>query len=431
MFNLKISKKIRDFQLSFVSLATSSFAHLLLRIVVGKELGPSGLGLYTMIFTIYILEMQIAGFGIDSAMIKYIAEYHENKPKIKEYISSGVIGAILNGSIVGLLLYMLSGYISINFFHNPEMIPLLKITSFCLPFIAVQKTVLGFFVGLRKMKLYAIANISLNMFVMILSVILVLSLKMEVRGAVIGFVVPTIIIGLLSLITVKGYFTTNFSIIKKVLKDVSVFGFYATLSTSIGQLNTEINTLMIGHFMDKTTVGYFAVAALLIEGMKLIPNSVDTITFSHIASYYGSRNYEFLSQYIKEIMYKVFIISIAESLGLILFGQFIIETFFGNSFLPAYPPLLILLIGCSISAPVLAISSVLPAIGEVKLTSKILIICFVTNIFLNILLIPKYGMIGAAVALSISSVSLALLTFYFIKMDVQKLHEGHKIGMET
>jgi len=170
MFNLKISEKVRDFQWSFISLATSSFAHLLLRMVVGKELGPSGLGLYTLIFTIYIFEMQISGLGIDSAMTKYIAEYYENKPKIKEYISSGIIGAVLNGSIMGLLLYMLSGYISILFFHNPEMIPLLKITAFCLPFIAAQKTTLGYLVGLRKMKLYAIMNISLNILVMIVSI---------------------------------------------------------------------------------------------------------------------------------------------------------------------------------------------------------------------------------------------------------------------
>lgn len=431
MFNLKISKKVIDFQWSFISLAISSFAHLLLRMVVGKELGPSGLGLYTLIFTVYIFEMQIAGLGIDSAMIKYIAENHENEPKIKEYISSGIIGTILNGSIMGLLLYMLSGYISIKFFHNPEMIPLLKITAFCLPFIAAQKMVLGSLVGLKNMKLYAITNISLNILVMIVSIFLVMLLNMEVRGAVIGFVAPTIIIGLLSLITTRKYFTTNSLNFKKTLKEVSIFGFYATLSSSIGQLNSEINTLMIGHFMDKTMVGYFAVAALLIEGMRLIPNSVETVTFSHISSYYGSKNYENLNKYINGIMLKVFIINIAESLGLLLLGQFLIEMLFGKNFLPAYQPLLILLVGCSIYAPVLAISGVLPAIGKIKLESKIFIICTITNILFNILLIPKYGMMGAAIASSFSSISMSLLTIYFIKMNIQKLHEGRKIGIKT
>ena len=46
MFNLKFSKNTKDIQWSFISLAIASFANLLLRIVLGKKLGPSGLGLY-------------------------------------------------------------------------------------------------------------------------------------------------------------------------------------------------------------------------------------------------------------------------------------------------------------------------------------------------------------------------------------------------
>jgi O-antigen/teichoic acid export membrane protein len=174
-------------------------------------------------------------------------------------------------------------------------------------------------------------------------------------------------------------------------------------------------------------VGYFAVAALLIEGMKLIPNSVETVTYSHISSYYGRKDYEALDKYTKEIMLKVFIINIAETFGLLLLGQFFIETLFGQNFLPAFLPLLILLVGCSIYAPVLAINGVLLAIGKVKLESKILIVCTIINILFNILLIPKYGLIGAALAASFSSALISLLTIYFIKINIQRLREGHEI----
>jgi O-antigen/teichoic acid export membrane protein len=140
---LRLSKTMRDIQWSFISLAISSFVHFLLRVVLGRELGASGLGLYTLVFTIYMFGMQFAAFGIGAALTKYVAEHNENLNKIEEFVSSGVIGSFISGLTFGIILYLSSNAIAINFFHCSEMVYLLKITSFCFPFIALQKTALG------------------------------------------------------------------------------------------------------------------------------------------------------------------------------------------------------------------------------------------------------------------------------------------------
>jgi O-antigen/teichoic acid export membrane protein len=46
---IMISKTMRDVQWSFIRLAISSAVHFLLRVVLGRELGASGLGLYTLV----------------------------------------------------------------------------------------------------------------------------------------------------------------------------------------------------------------------------------------------------------------------------------------------------------------------------------------------------------------------------------------------
>jgi O-antigen/teichoic acid export membrane protein len=193
-FNLKTNKTIRDIQWSFISLAITSFVHLLLRITLGKKLGPSGLGLYTLTFTIYLFGMQFAAFGIGSALTKYVAENYDCISKVKEFVSAGVAGSILSGSVMGFLLYLFSDLISIQVFKSPEMVELLKITSFCFPFIAIQKAVLGALNGMQKMRLYAIIGIVHTISIMILSIFLVMILDMNVKGAIIGFVLPTIVL---------------------------------------------------------------------------------------------------------------------------------------------------------------------------------------------------------------------------------------------
>ncbi len=420
MFNLKFSKMMRDVQWSFISLATASLSHLLLRIVLGKELGPSGLGLYTLVFTIYIFGMHFAAFGIGVALTKYLAEFDDNLLRIKGFVSCGLFGSIISGSMMGVLMYLLSGIIAIQFFHSPGMVDLLKITAFCFPFIAMQKAVIGALNGLRKMKWFAIVNIAQHVSVMIVSIVLVVLLDMGVRGAVIGFVAPTIVVGALSLILIRKYFSTSLTNISTVLKEVLWFGFYIVLANSIGMINVQIDSLMVGHFMSETDVGYYAVAIIFVEGLRLIPDSVQRITTPTIANYYGKQEYEKIHELMKNSMLKVLAITILISFTLISLGQFLIELLFKEEFLSAYYPLLILLVGYSFYAPVLSISGALAGIGKVALMSKLSFICALMNTILNILLIPKYGITGAAIATSISLIITASLKLYFIKLYIPK-----------
>ena len=414
MFNLKLSKTMKDVQWSFISLAIASFLHLLLRVVLGRELGPSGLGLYTLVFTIYVFGLQFVTFGIGSALTRYIARYHDDLPKIREYVTSGVLGSILSGTVMGILLYLLSGIISIQFFHNPEMTELLKITAFCFPFISMQKVVIGTLNGLRKMKWYAFVNIIQNVSVVVTSLILVLLLDMGVRGAVIGLVVPTIVIGLLSLIGTRGYFSIRMGILRTALNELLLFGFYIVLSSAIGMLNTHIDSVMIGYFMGETDVGYYAVAIVLIQGMLLIPQAVEKVMTAATSNYCGKNDYKNLIKLIKKCVAVIFVIDAIILFLLVLFGQFLIENIFGSDFLSAYTPLLILLIGYFIYIPIMSVSSTLASIGKVNILFRISLISVVINTFLNILLIPTYGIAGAAIATSITLIFITILRIFFI-----------------
>jgi len=414
MFNLKLSKNTKDIQWSFISLAIASFANLLLRIILGKKLGPSGLGLYTIVFTIYMFGMQFAGFGIGSSLIRYIATYHDNLPKTKELFSCGILVSIISGSVMGVLLYLLSGIISNQFFHNPQLTNLLRLTAFCFPFIAVQKVVVGTLNGLKEMKLYAIVNIVQNAAVMIVSYFLVILLKMDVMGAVIGLVIPTILVGLFSLIFTKNFFVQPNKLMSPIFKEISWFGFYVVLANSIGMINTQVDSLLIGHFMNETQVGYYAVAAIFVQGVTLLPQAIQAVTTPSIAIYYGKGEFIKIRQLIKKTVFKTYGIIVFISFILIIFGKFLITLLFTDEFLPAYLPLLVLLIGHTIYAAYVSLGGCLSSIGKVSIVFKLSAICAGLNILLNIGLIPRFGLLGAASATSISLIFTTLINLYYL-----------------
>lgn len=419
ILNYGTNKTIRDVQWSFLSLATSSLAHLLLRMVLGKELGPKGLGTYTLVFTIYMFGMQFAAFGYGSALTNYIAKYKNDTSKIKEYISSGVIGSIVSGSTMGILLYSLSEFISTNFFHIPEMVALLKITAVCFPFIAIQKATTGSLNGFQKMNHFAMVNILQNTLVLLISVLLVFFFKMGVTGAVIGFVFPTVVIGVFSLVFIrKSFFLPSKSVLVNVLREITWFGFYVVLGNSISMINTQIDSLLIGRFMSETDVGYYTTAVIIMQGMTLLPGAVQAVTTPAIATCYGKKEYSNIKKLVKNTMLKIFAVELIFLIILTVFGKYVIVMLFSEEFTSAYIPMLILSIGYVIYSPWVSISTIFASIGKVNLSFKLNGLCAILNTASNLLLIPKFGLIGAASATTLSLILTLMINLYFVRRYV-------------
>lgn len=420
VLNYRANKTIKDVQWSFLSLATSSLAHLLLRMVLGKELGPRGLGIYTLVFTIYMFGMQFAAFGYGAALTNYIAKYESNTSKIREYISSGVIGSIVSGLIISILLYSFSVYISTNFFHIPEMATLLKVTAVCFPFIAIQKATLGTLNGFRKMNHFALINILQNTFVFLISIFFVFFLKMGVTGAVVGFVIPTLVTGVISILYIKNYFSLPSRVLLgSVLREISWFGFYIVLGNSINMLNTQISSLLIGRFMTETDVGYYATAVIIMQGTTLLPSAVQAVTTPSIAQHYGKKEYSKIRKLIKNTMSKIFAIELLFLIFLTIFGKSIIDTLFSEEFAPAYAPMLVLSIGYLMYAPWMSVGAIFAGIGKVNLSFKINCLCAILNTTLNLSLIPKFGLIGAASATTLALIFTFMINLYFIQKYIR------------
>jgi len=404
--NLPLSKAMIDVQWAFISIVTASLAHFILRIVLGRELGPEGLGVYTLAFTIYLFGMQFAAFGIGSALTKYVAEYLDDRVVIRNYVSSGMTSSIITGTLMGVVLFFLAPYIAISFFHVPELEPLVQLTALCYPFIAVQKAVLGTLNGFRRMHLYALLNIIQNVTVVAASIVLVLLFEMGVMGAVIGFVGPTILVSALCPVLIRDCMGFGASLWNTpALRATTVFGFYVVLGNSVSFLNTQIDSIMIGYYLSPAEVGIYAVAVLLAETITLIPSAVQRVTAPVTATLYGKGDIGAIRKIVSSTMKKAFLVSAATALVLIIFGQFFISLFFTTEFLPAYIPLLVLLIGHTIFAPFMSIGSTLASIGKINIPFKIHSICGVLGIVLNILLIPLFGILGAAASTTITHIA--------------------------
>jgi stage V sporulation protein B len=409
-----------DVQWALLSIVTASLAHFILRIVLGRELGADGLGVYTLAFTIYLFGMQFAAFGIGAALMKYVAEFLEDHYTVRTYVSSGIISSFITGTVMGFLLFVLAPYIAISFFNIPELEGLIKLIALCYPFIAVQKAVIGTLNGFRRMHIYALLNIIQNISVVAASVALVSLFGMGVFGAVIGLIVPTILIGILCPVLIREWIWLGKSLWDiPVLRATTTFGFYVVLGNSIGYLNTQIDSILIGYYLNPTEVGIYAVAVLLAQILTLIPSAVQRVTAPATATLYGKGDIEGVRHLFYSTLKKSFLVSVVSAVFIAIFGPYIINFLFTEEFLGAYIPLLILLLGYTLGASFAAVGATLSSIGKVHIPFRISAVCVVLNVVMNIMLIPIFGINGAAIATAATMVVNFGITMKIIKIYIK------------
>lgn len=399
LFNFLKSKTVFDIQWAFLSLLSSGLLFLILRILLGRELGTTAFGIYTLVFSVYQFGLQFANFGIGAALTKYIAEYCCTQEIIRKYFSSGIVCSIFSGLSIGAILFILSPFIAHSFFNLPELEPLLKITAVCYPFISIQLTISGTFNGMRKMKAFALLNISLNILIIVFSIIFVMLYHLSLFGAVLGYTIPTCIVGGLSPLLITGMNWIQKTSIKfDIIKNVTTFGFFFALSTSSSFLNAYFGTILIGYYLNPADVGIYAVATTLSQALTILPSAIQRITTPAIAfSYTNKGNKETRKLIIKSMKYS-FLAVLGIGFCLILAGPWLISFLFSENYLPAYPPLILLTIGNIIFAPAIATGACFFSMGKITLPFRVNILNIFLTISLNIILIPTFGIIGAGLA---------------------------------
>ena len=175
-----------------------------------------------------------------------------------------------------------------------------------------------------------------------------------------------------------------------------------------------IDVLILTTYSSFESVAYYSVAVKLSTLTALSLLSVNIVVAPKIAEIYEKRKTNELQLLIKKSTRLIFVISIFLLSFIFLFSDHILSLF-GPNYIVAGTPLVILLsaqLYNSVSGP----SAIyLNMTGKQRVLNLILIIGLLTNIFLNLYLIPNYGMNGAAIATLVSLVlwnSMAAIYIY-------------------
>ncbi|OON95339.1 MAG: hypothetical protein ATN36_08695 [Epulopiscium sp. Nele67-Bin005] len=131
------------------------------RIFMSNVMGAEGIGLYQLIFPIYMLAWAACSAGVSLAVSKTVAELtakHLHQDAIRTLKCSIVLASTISIPI-SLFLFTFSEQIAVYFVHAPDTAMALKLLGTCLPFMATACCIRGYFQGRQEMAIPATAQV--------------------------------------------------------------------------------------------------------------------------------------------------------------------------------------------------------------------------------------------------------------------------------
>ncbi len=116
------------------------------------KIGPEGIGLYQLIFSVYFLASTLATSGIGIAVSRLTSESagKSGYGTVCNVVRRSVIFSLILGILVGITLFFSSDFIGSTLLSDRRAVISLKMLSFGLPFMSITSCLRGYFFGVKK-----------------------------------------------------------------------------------------------------------------------------------------------------------------------------------------------------------------------------------------------------------------------------------------
>lgn len=427
-FTIKINEILEDKSVietgrTFLIKITAIGITIIISVLLARLLGAEGYGTYAYALSWVNLLSIFAIFGMDRLLLRETAIQTKNE-------NWGLLNGVLrwgNRLSVGIAITLALSAAGIALIFENEsnrtIVQSLWIALILLPFMAVTALRSATLQGLHKIALGQLPeDIVRPVVYAILLVTSYLFFKTGVNPQLImGFnvfaYVSAFIAGLYILFRhlppeVKSASPTYDS--KKWLKAAMILSFLGAIHT----VNREIRTLMLGHLGSIEDVGVYTVALRGADLILLPINVINAVIASKFASLYANKDMVGLQSLLTRSTQAILAITVPCATILILFSDLILGIF-GESFLAGKTTLAIICIGSVLSSAMGSVGLLLTMTGHEALAAKAIIYSLITNILLNLILIPQLGAEGAAWSSALSLVALTACYAWWVYRELK------------
>jgi len=199
------------------------------------------------------------------------------------------------------------------------------------------------------------------------------------------------------------------------IKDIASLSFPMLMTTSMHFFTGQIGVIILGMFRSESEVGYYSVAVKLATLTAFVLQAINSMAAPKFSELYHTGRMDELFHVARKSTKLIFWTTAPILLVLVLLGRPILGLAFGNDFAVAYPAMVLLVIGQFVNSISGSTAHFMNMTGCQGVFRNIIFAAAVINVALSVVLIPRYGINGAALASMISLGYWNIRTLLFIK----------------
>ena len=404
---MNTARKIgKESTITFTGLMYGNITRYLYTALLARWVGAEFLGIYSLANSIMLISEVLGKMGLETGIMRFVSRLNpeSDSEKIQKVIASALKMTAVFSLVIMVGLIISSGYIVTQILNEPPLLTsVLIVFAIAIPFNAL--TLISAFAtqGFKRLKYKTLVTQFLNPSLLLGSMVICFWF-VSTRSSIMVPMLITGIIGFFVMIVllkrVSG--VSNDQIIKaKFDSSLLKFSYPLMFVTILQTFMHWMDILMLGYFTDATTVGLYHPAARTAGLLQALLLSFLSIYAPMMAQFHSEGDRKKMDNTYKLVSRWLLMCAIPISAIFIIFpGKVLL--LFGPEYLPSAKILVILTWATFIQAIFGAAGPTLSMSGHTKLVLWNTIGAFLLNFGLNIFLIPRYGIIGAAIATLIS-----------------------------
>jgi O-antigen/teichoic acid export membrane protein len=398
---MSLRKKIvSGFSVELVSQLFSVVVSGLLLVILARLLSPENYGLLYLSISIFSVIILVTSFGFSRSAARYITDYAESNPgQIPYIIRTSALYCFAALTVTTVLLIVFREEI-VQLLDEPNLQPLLLIGVLYVIFYSSVEYFRRIFQGFKKIKTSAILNIvhTLVKFVFILALVIA---GFGAVGALTGYVISLIVATALGVVllhrTVRTYERSE-QVEPGLRRRLFEYSLPITLTSSGTVLIKRVDLILIGFFLNPVAVGYYTISKQITEFVVKPANSLGFSISPRYSEQCSKGNFDEAATLYQDALHSMILLYAPAAIGLFLVAEPAITLVFGQEYLGAVPVVQVFSIFVLIQAVSYVTGSGLDYLGKATARAILKGIVAIGNVFLNILLIPTMGIVGAATA---------------------------------
>ena len=396
--------------------------------LLARLLGPEQYGLLFLVISILGFTKIFSEAGVANSGARYITEYKEHAPgQIRHILRTSLLYNLGTIFVVGIILIVGHRYIA-ALFNERELASMLLYGVLFVVFGTLTTYTRIIFQGFEEIQLSAAVHV-LNILTRFVFAIGLVLLGYGLWGALTGYIFGFVLVSVLGLTTLylKFYrgWKESFTVETGLRKRIAEYTVPLTATGAARAFDDYIDTILIGFFLGPASVGFYVLAKQI---SQFLETPVYAIGFS-LAPTFGAekakKNIQQASEIYERSLVSSLLVYIPAAAGIVLVAEPTVQYSLGDEYLAAVPVLQILSIYVIFRSLTTITESGLDYLGRARSRAIIKLPTVLLNVLLNILLIPRAGIAGAAVATIISygifSISTVFIIYKELRFDVFSL----------